>query len=216
MSAPARPPEGDAPSRGKHVAQRQDGTPARGPAPTLVTPRLCLRPWRDADLAPFAALNADARVMRYFPAPLARAESDALAARIRGRLANSLFGLWAVEIPGVCGFAGFTGLCVPAFDAPFTPCVEIAWRLARAYWGQGYATEAARAALAYGLDTLGLDEIVAFTARVNTPSIAVMERIGMQRDVGGDFLHPALAPEHRLARHVLYRARGGRHDSGRA
>src|SRR5271166_4752754 len=114
---------------------------------TLRTSRLLLRDWRDADLPPFAALNADSRVMEFFPRPLDRTESDAMAARIRSQFELSGFGLWAVEVPGVAPFIGFVGLSAPSFEAHFTPCVEIGWRLAREYWGRGFATEAARAAL---------------------------------------------------------------------
>ncbi len=113
--------------------------------PTLRTPRLCLRPWRDADLAPFAAMNADPVVMEFFPRPLDRAESEAAAGRNREHFARHGFGLWVVEVPDVAEFIGVVGLAVPRFEGHFTPCVEIGWRLARAFWGNGYATEAARA-----------------------------------------------------------------------
>lgn len=173
--------------------------------PALTTERLLLRPWRDDDLAAFAAMNGDPEVMRFFPATLGRAESDELASRIRASLAARGFGNWAVEVPGVIPFAGFVGLSVPRFDAPFMPCVEIGWRLARACWGKGYATEAARAALAFGFGTLKLAEIVSFTVVANLPSRRVMERLGMRHDPSGDFDHPALADGHPLRRHVLYR-----------
>jgi RimJ/RimL family protein N-acetyltransferase len=120
----------------------------------ISTPRLLLRPWRDADLAPFAALNADARVMEHFPAPLGRAESDAAAARIRSHLDAHGFGLWAVEVIGQTPFVGYTGLSRPRFDAHFTPCVEIGRRLAATHWGHGYATEAARAVLRVAFEQL--------------------------------------------------------------
>jgi RimJ/RimL family protein N-acetyltransferase len=174
-------------------------------APTLKTERLTLRPWADSDLAPFAALNADARVMEFFPKTLDRAESDALAERIRGHFARHGFGLWAVGAPGVADFVGFVGLAVPGFAAPFMPCVEIGWRLAVPYWGRGYATEAARAALGFGFGSLGLAEIVSFTVRDNWPSRRVMERLGMRHDPADDFDHPSLPQGHRLRRHVLYR-----------
>ncbi|MBV8455117.1 MAG: GNAT family N-acetyltransferase [Acetobacteraceae bacterium] len=175
------------------------------PAPTLTTPRLVLRHWRDADLEAFAALNADPQVMEYFPGTLTRHESDALAARIRSRLASCDFGLWAVEVPGIEPFIGFVGLSVPRWEAHFTPCVEIGWRLAHAHWGRGYATEAASAALAYGFNDLKLAEIVSFTAVANRRSQAVMQRLGMARAAGDDFLHPNLPPGHPLCPHVLYR-----------
>src|SRR5512143_3630235 len=118
--------------------------------PTLTTARLRLRPWREADLAPLAAINADPVVMEHFPSVLERASSDALAERIGGHFDRHGYGLWAVEVPDVAAFIGFIGLAIPRFTAPFTPCVEVGWRLARRYWGQGYATEGARAAVAFG------------------------------------------------------------------
>jgi ribosomal-protein-alanine N-acetyltransferase len=188
---------------------------------TIQTPRLHLRRWRDADLPAFAAMNADPRVMEFFPKLLDRAESDALATRIRDAFALRGYGLWAVEVPGVAEFIGFVGLAVPHFQAHFTPCVEIGWRLARAHWGHGYATEAARAALEFGFRHLGLGEIVSFTTEANRRSRAVMERIGMTRSPADDFDHPAVPEGHPLRRHVLYRAarpefrdamsRGGQH-----
>jgi RimJ/RimL family protein N-acetyltransferase len=125
---------------------------------------------------------------------------------MRSELAERGFGLWAVEVPGVAPFIGFTGLSVPHFEAPFTPCVEIGWRLAREHWGCGYAPEAARAALSFGFERLGLAEIVAFTAAGNARSRRVMEKIGMTHDPADDFEHPSLPAGHRLRRHVLYRA----------
>jgi RimJ/RimL family protein N-acetyltransferase len=175
-------------------------------APTIPTFRLLLRPWRDEDLPAFAAMNADPRVMEFFPRPLDRAESDARAARIRDHFARHGFGLWAVEVPGVADFIGFVGLSVPDFEMPFMPCVEVGWRLAHEHWGQGYATEAARAALDFGFRRLALDEIVSFTVPANRRSRGVMERIGMTRTPADDFDHPALPEGHPLRRHVLYRA----------
>ncbi|HVU51682.1 MAG TPA: GNAT family N-acetyltransferase [Polyangia bacterium] len=176
-------------------------------SPVLLTPRLTLRAWRPEDRAPFAALNADAEVMRHFPATLARAESDALAARIEAHFARHRFGLWAVEVPGVAPFVGCVGLAVPAFRAPFTPCIEIAWRLARASWGQGYATEAARVVTVFAFETLRLPELVSFTVPGNVASRRVMEKLGMTRDPSEDFEHPGLPAGHPLRRHVLYRLR---------
>jgi RimJ/RimL family protein N-acetyltransferase len=177
------------------------------PVPIIRTPRLLLRDWCDDDLAAFAAMNADPRVMEFFPSVLDRAESDAQAARIRGEFSSRGFGEWAVEVPGVSGFIGFVGLSVPRFEAAFTPCVEIAWRLAYEHWGHGYAAEAARAALDFGFVTVGLHEIVAFTVPANVRSRRVMERIGMTRSPADDFDHPSLPAGHPLLRHVLYRAR---------
>jgi len=176
-------------------------------APTIHTPRLLLRPWRHDDLPAFAAINADPRVVEFLPKALGRAESDALAARIRDNFARRGFGLWAVEVPAVAEFIGFVGLSVPSFEAHFTPCVEIGWRLAHEHWGSGYASEAARAALDVGFGRLALDEIVSFTVSANLRSRAVMERIGMTRTPADDFDHPALAEGHPWRRHVLYRVR---------
>src|SRR6266550_6869146 len=171
----------------------------------LRTDRLRLRRWLPADRDPFAAMNADPAVMEYFPAPLSREESDALATRIEAHFDRHGFGLWAVEIPGVAPFAGFVGLSVPAFNAHFTPCVEIGWRLAVEQWGRGYATEAARAVLTFGFESLGLSEIVSFTVPGNLPSRRVMERIGMAHDPADDFDLPTPPEGHPFRRHVLYR-----------
>lgn len=171
----------------------------------ITTDRLILRRWTDADRAPFAALNADPAVRRWFPGLLSREESDAQIDRIEAHFDAHGFGLWAVEPRDGGGCIGLLGLQIPQFDAPFTPCVEIGWRLATAHHRRGYATEGARAALADGFDRLGLDEIVSFTVPDNRPSRRVMERIGMQRDPAGDFDHPWLPEGHALRRHVLYR-----------
>jgi RimJ/RimL family protein N-acetyltransferase len=173
---------------------------------TIRTHRLHLRVWREEDLPAFAAINADPRVMEYFPGRLDRAESDARATRIRGHFARHGFGLWAVEVPGVADFVGFVGLVRCDFEAPFTPCVEIGWRLAHEHWGHGFATEAALAALDFGFQRLGLEQIVSFTVPANRRSRAVMERIGMTRTPADDFDHPAIPEGHPLRRHVLYRA----------
>jgi RimJ/RimL family protein N-acetyltransferase len=167
--------------------------------------RLRLRAWRAADLAPFAAINADLQVVEHLPGVLSQKESDAMAERIANHFVVHGFGLWAVEVPGVAPFIGYIGLSLPTFEAPFTPCVEIGWRLDSDYWGQGYATEGATAALAHGFGELGLAEIVSFTVPANLRSRRVMERLDMQRDAADDFDHPLYAPGHRLRRHVLYR-----------
>ena len=178
-----------------------------GGGPILTTTRLRLRQWREEDLAPFAALNADPQVMEFFPKILTRAESDAVAGRIRDHFARHGFGFWAVEAPGAADFVGFVGLAVPSFEAHFTPCVEIGWRLAREHWGHGYATEAATAALAFGFGDRALEEIVAFTVAANISSRRVMGRLGMRRSPADDFEHPAIAEGHPLRSHVLYRLR---------
>jgi RimJ/RimL family protein N-acetyltransferase len=171
----------------------------------LRTPRLLLRSWRPEDRAPFAELNADPLVMEHFPAPLSPLESDLMVDRIEEQLGQEGWGLWAVEIVDTGDFAGFVGLNRPSFTAHFTPAVEVGWRLAHRHWHQGYASEAARAALDYGFSSLDLEEIVSFTSTSNLRSQAVMERLGMQRDPGDDFAHPRLPPDHRLSPHVLYR-----------
>ena len=185
-------------------------TPPAQPG-VLRTERLVLRRWRPQDRAPFAAMNADPEVMEHFPASLTRAESDAMADRIEAGFADHGFGLWAIEVtePGELHgqFVGFTGLSVPRFQAHFTPAVEIGWRLARPAWGRGYASEAARRALAAGFDEHHLPEVVSFTSVTNLRSQAVMRRIGMTHDPADDFDHPSLPPGHRLRRHVLCRAR---------
>jgi RimJ/RimL family protein N-acetyltransferase len=175
------------------------------PKPILTTDRLVLRPWRESDLEPFAALNADPEVMEYFPEPLDRAESDLMVTRIMNHFDSHGFSFWAVEAPNVAELVGMIGLAVPRFEAHFTPCVEIGWRLARAHWAKGYATEAARASLQFSFEQLGLKEIVAFTVPQNSRSRAVMERLGMSRSSADDFDHPSLPEGHRWRRHVLYR-----------
>lgn len=170
---------------------------------TLTTSRTLLRPWQTADLEPFAALNADPKVMTYFPELLTREQSDAFVTRVTAHFEEKGWGPWALEVGG--RFAGFVGLWAPSFTAHFTPCVEVGWRLATEFWGRGYATEAARAALKCGFETLGLSEIVSFTSNSNLPSRAVMKRIGMHHDPADDFDHPRLPAKHPLARHVLYR-----------
>ena len=167
--------------------------------------KVSLRQWQNSDLAPFAALNADPEVMRYFLCPLTREQSDALARRQRELIAHQGWGLWAVDVDGE--FAGFTGLAVPTFEAPFMPCVEIGWRLAREYWGRGVAYEAAQQALHHAFAELHLPEVLSFTAAMNDRSRRLMERLGLVRDLHGDFLHPRIPDGHELSRHVLYRAK---------
>lgn len=171
----------------------------------IVTSRLKLRDWTDADAEPFAAINADLRVMEFFPTLLTRAESDAQMAAIRAFIADHGYGLYAAEETASGRFIGFVGLARPTFAAHFTPAVEIGWRLARESWGQGYATEGARAVVAHAFGPLGLDALVSFTAEWNRPSRRVMEKIGMTHDPAEDFSHPRLPAGHKLSRHVLYR-----------
>ena len=177
--------------------------------PQLRTERLLLRRWRLEDLPPFAALNADPVVMAYFPATLSPSESAALVERIEASFEVNGFGLWAVEIPGEAACIGFVGLAPVDFDVFFAPAIEVGWRLARDFWGRGLATEAARAAVAFGFQEHGLPEVVSFTTHENARSRAVMERLGMRRDPAEDFDHPLLPADDPLCRHVLYRLNPG-------
>jgi RimJ/RimL family protein N-acetyltransferase len=170
-----------------------------------VTARLVLRQWRSSDRAPFAELNCDPRVMEFLPSRLTREESDAMADRFEALISERGWGFWAVESKTDGSFIGFVGLHVPAARLPFSPCTEVGWRLAFDHWGYGYATEAARAALRVGFETLGLDEIVSFTAVANRRSRAVMERLGMKQS--GLFEHPGVPVGSPLREHCLYRAR---------
>jgi len=172
---------------------------------TLESPRLILRQWQDDDLVEFAALCADPQVMRYFPAPLTRLEAAALVGRLRGHFNEYGFGLWALERKDTGAFIGMTGLLNVSFEAPFTPAVEIGWRLARRHWGLGLASEAAWACLRCAFSQLHLDQVVAFTTQNNLASQKVMQAIGMQPDTEGAFDHPRLPPDHPLRPHVLYR-----------
>ncbi len=171
----------------------------------LESARLRLRPWRDDDLDAFAALSADPAVMEHLLPLPDRDACDAVAARVRQHHADHGFGFWAVELPNVCSFIGFVGLVHVTYPAPFTPAVEIGWRLGSAHWGHGYATEAARLALRDGFTRLGLAQIVALTVPANQRSRRVMERLGMTRDERDDFDHPRVPDQHPLKRHVLYR-----------
>lgn len=170
----------------------------------IKTERLHLRQWRASDHEPFARLNADARVMAFFPRPLDRSESDALADRLQSLIAEQGWGLWAVELLDSKEFIGFVGLHIPAPELPFSPCVEIGWRLAYPYWGKGYASEAARAALRVAFEMLGLTEIVAFTAMQNLRSQHVMSRLGMHKAIES-FEHPNVPLSSPLRTHCLYR-----------
>lgn len=171
----------------------------------LETKRLRLRDWRGDDFEPFATMNADERVMEFYPATLNRQESDAFAGRCQDRLRKNGFGLYAAEAKSTGTFIGYVGFSEADFSAPFTPAIEIGWRLAQFAWGKGYASEAATACLAHGFAQLGLEEVVSFAATGNDRSVAVMERIGMSRNPAEDFDHPNLPDGHPLRRHVLYR-----------
>ena len=174
---------------------------------TLRTERLVLRDWTDSDRPAFANLNGDLRVAEFLPSPLSRRESDELFEKIQGHIRAHGFGVYAVELPGEYAFIGYIGLAIPSFEAKFTPCVEIGWRLAAEHWNQGLATEGARAAVHHAFENLGIPELVSFTVPANQPSRRVMEKLGMTRDPAEDFEHPRLPEGHPLRRHVLYRLR---------
>ncbi len=181
------------------------------------TERLILRRWREADREPFARMNADARVMEHISAPLGREGSDALIRRAEVHFERRGFGPWAVDLKDGGALVGFIGLVTPSFEAHFTPCVEIGWRLAFEFWGRGLATEGAREVLRRGFEEFGLSEVVSFTAVGNVRSRRVMEKLGMTRNPEEDFDHPRVALGDPLRRHVLYRVRpsprsGARHS----
>lgn len=168
-----------------------------------------LRQWQDSDLEPFAEMNANPEVMRYFLAPLSRSEAADWLARMRSAIDEKGWGIWAVDADGE--FAGMMGLAVPRWPLPFLPCTEILWRFRREYWGRSVAYAAGRLALDHGFSRLGLAEIVAYTTPPNARSIRLMERLGFARDQAGDFEHPALPEGHALRRHVLYRQKAPHH-----
>jgi ribosomal-protein-alanine N-acetyltransferase len=173
------------------------------------TERLALRDWHEADRAPFAVMNADPAVMEFFPSPMSSGESDALVARFQAELDERGHCPWAVEELSTSAFIGFVGLhAVPGY-MPFAPAIEVGWRLAAPYWGRGYATEAAAAAVQFGFGPLDMDKIVSFTSVVNRRSRRVMERLGMSRDEADDFDHPNISEGHPLRPHVLYRLSRG-------
>jgi RimJ/RimL family protein N-acetyltransferase len=173
----------------------------------IETDRMILRRWKREDRAPFARLNADPEVMSHFPKTLSRIESDALVARLNDRWAADGISFAAAERRSDGALLGMVGLAVVRFTtmaSPLDGAVEVGWRLAREHWGQGYATEAARAWLAHGFEAMDVPEIIAFTAPANARSQAVMRRLGMRHDPGRDFEHPALPEGHPLRRHLVY------------
>lgn len=169
------------------------------------TERLTFRRITEADRDALRRLNADARVMRYFPKTMGDLDSDNFQARLQDHQNRFGFTLWGLEDRPTGTFVGLCGLLNFQIDAPFAPAVELGYRLRPEFWGQGYATEAARSVLRYGFVVLGLPEIVSFTARKNEPSWKVMERLGMHRDPAEDFDHPSIEEGQPLRRHVLYR-----------
>jgi ribosomal-protein-alanine N-acetyltransferase len=173
-------------------------------ATTLETQRLALRPWRDDDLAAWLEMSGDPRVMEFFlPSPPGYAEK--MAVRVREQFEADGYGWWAIEVKGGAPFAGVIALQMVPFEAPFTPAMEVGWRLAREHWGKGYASEGATAALRFAFDVLRCEEVVAMTAAVNVRSQRVMQRLGMTHDPADDFDHPRIPFGDRLRRHVLYR-----------
>lgn len=175
---------------------------------TLDTQRLLLRQWQESDYPAFARMSADAETMRYFPSVLTDEQSRDIADRCRELINQRGWGFWAAEVKATNEFAGFIGLHVPSAELPCSPCVEIGWRLARDFWGKGFATEGAQAALDFAFNELSLPEVVAFTAHSNKRSERVMQRLGMLRD-DKTFEHPELPEGHALQQHVLYRIQPG-------
>lgn len=173
----------------------------------IETERLLLRHWREEDLVPYAQLNACARVCEFLPSILTEEQSNTSAQNIMRHFETHGFGLYAVEVKHGAGFIGYVGFNIPSFEAHFTPCVEIGWRLVHESWGNGYATEAALAIKEYGFSVLDLREIVSFTVPQNIRSRRVMEKIGMTHDAAESFTHPKLPTGHPLSQHVLYRAK---------
>jgi len=162
-----------------------------------------MRQWRDEDYPLFASMGADKQVMRYFPGLLTRQESDRLADLIRSRIEENGWGFWAVELLETKEFIGFVGINIPHYDVPVSPCLEIGWRLARKYWGQGYATEAANKALAFAFTQLDYETVHSFAAKENIKSQAVMQRLGLEKmDIV--FNHPMVPEDSDLSEHVLY------------
>ncbi|MDB9952010.1 GNAT family N-acetyltransferase [Porticoccaceae bacterium] len=170
----------------------------------METQRLKLRQWIASDRKPFSKLNADPQVMEYFPDVLSETESNAMVDRIEALIKKNGWGFWAVELKASGAFIGFVGLHSPRVKLPFNPCIEIGWRLSKEHWGNGYATEAAQAALNYGFEHLKLDEIVSFTSIVNRPSQAVMRKINMS-NTNENFMHPSIPDGNALEEHVLFK-----------
>ena len=173
--------------------------------PILCTQRLILRPWRESDLKPFASLNADPKVMEFYTHPFIQEESDSLAEKIQWEFSKRGYGFWAVEVPGIADFIGYIGLNYWNLEMEFAPCIDVGWRLALDYWGSGYATEGARAAIRFGFEKLGLNEIVSMATIGNARSHRVMQRLGMTSDSAENFEHPKLPKGHPLSLRVLYR-----------
>lgn len=173
--------------------------------PIIKTERLILRPWRESDFLPYSQINSDKKVMEFIPGTISREESDDMVRSYQEEWKQRNHGRWAVEAPGIADFIGYVGLHYTDFKANFTPCIEIGWRLGSEFWGKGFATEAAVAALDYGFNTLKLKDFYAFTFEGNENSRKLMERLGMTREPSLDFDHPALPPGHPIGRYVVYK-----------
>ena len=202
--ASARPPR---PHHLKVAPHRAINSFAMTPAPTIYAPRLQLRTWQDSDIEPWIAMGADDRVMEFFPGTYDRAKAISIAALIRAALDTNGYGWWVLEPKEGPSFGGVIALQAVPFEAPFTPAIEVGWRLPFDLWGKGYATEGARAALDFAFEKLQVEEVVAMTSAINLRSQRVMERLGMTRDPADDFDHPRIEPGSRIQRHVLYRIR---------
>ena len=170
----------------------------------LQTERLILRQWRDSDFLPFSQISADKDVMEFYPNPLSQEESYKMATRIQSLIAERGWGFWALELPNQEDFIGFVGLHKPKETLPFSPCVEIGWRLAKEYWGRGYATEAAKESIKYAFNEINLEEVVSFTTLANARSQNIMQKIGMS-NTGNNFMHPDIECNHPRCEHVLFK-----------
>jgi [ribosomal protein S5]-alanine N-acetyltransferase len=168
----------------------------------IQTKRIGLRAWLEEDVEPFSRINADPEVMKFFPGPLSKVETERFVSAIENHFNEKGFGLYAVDELASCDFIGFIGLNTATFESDFTPCVEVGWRLSPEYWGKGFATEGALACLKKGFQEFSLEEIVSFTSAINNRSVAVMKRIGLKYRM--DFDHPRLDPKSQLCKHALY------------
>lgn len=168
----------------------------------LETERLILRQWKERDYFPFIKMGLDPKVMEYFPSLLSEDESLEFINKAKEIIDKNKWGFWAIELKQSREFIGFIGLHNQPEQFNFSPCVEIGWRLAKEYWGKGYATEGAKAALEYAFNNLNLNKVVSFTADSNIPSESVMKKLGMTKV--GEFNHPKLTSGHHLEKHVLY------------
>lgn len=171
----------------------------------IETERLLLRTWEEKDIEPFYSMNQDPKVIECLAGPMDIEQVKDFVKKMNTQQEERNYSLWAVEIKESGEFIGFIGLNYTDWEADFTPAVEVGWRLDSKYWGNGYAPEGAKACLEYGFNKIGLEEIISLTVPFNSNSRRVMEKIGLKRDLNGDFTHPKLPKDHRLSQHVLYR-----------